>query len=91
MPTGRLKWQCRRGCRELDRLLESYLENSYATSDPQEQRLFAALLEQEDDYLLALLMGGLAADLESMARLVQKINHADNRQSQHGAIQTLCK
>ncbi len=86
MSTGRLKWQCRRGCRELDKLLESYLENSYATADSEEQHLFAALLKQEDDYLLALLMGGLATDLAPMARLVQKINHADHRHNPHGII-----
>jgi len=86
MPTGRLKWQCRRGCRELDRLLESYLENSYAASERQEQRLFAALLEREDDFLLALLMGDRAAESEPMARLVRKIKHTDNGQSPHWAI-----
>jgi len=86
MMIGRLKWQCRRGCRELDRLLESYLENSYAASDAQQQQLFATLLEREDDYLLALLMGDVAAESEPMDRLVRTINQTDHHQSQHKAI-----
>jgi len=57
---ARLKWQCRRGTKELDKLLNRYLETGYLTADQEERALFVELLEMEDD----MLMGALVGDLE---------------------------
>jgi antitoxin CptB len=48
---GRLRWRCRRGMRELDRLLERYLERRWPTAEPSERIAFERLLGCEDDTL----------------------------------------
>ena len=59
MSDRRLKWQCRRGMRELDVLLTGYLEKSYPASDDLSKRAFRRLLELPDPELNALLLGGI--------------------------------
>ncbi|MEY3882426.1 MAG: hypothetical protein RIQ94_3222 [Pseudomonadota bacterium] len=53
---AKLKWQCRRGMKELDLLLENYLATDYPLADTAEKTRFAELLQLEDDELLAALM-----------------------------------
>ena len=55
---AKLKWQCRRGMKELDLLLEQYLVTDYPLADTAEKTRFAELLQLEDDELLAALMNG---------------------------------
>jgi antitoxin CptB len=59
---SRLHWQCRRGMRELDILLERYLENSYAESDSAEKSAFRQLLTLSDPELAAYLLRGVSPD-----------------------------
>ena len=53
---ARLRWRCRRGMRELDVVLQRYLEQCYPGADAAEQRAFERLLELQDPQLLAYLM-----------------------------------
>ena len=50
---GQLRWRCRRGMRELDVLLERYLQERYPSAPAAEQQAFAALLEVPDPQLFA--------------------------------------
>ncbi|MDP2098541.1 MAG: succinate dehydrogenase assembly factor 2 [Methylobacter sp.] len=68
---ARLKWQCRRGTKELDKLLNRYLETGYLAADQQEKALFVELLKLEDDRLMAVLMGNL--EVAGMGVLVGKV------------------
>lgn len=52
---NKLRWQCRRGMKELDLLLERYLTEVYPTADQTEKARFLELLNLEDDELLAAL------------------------------------
>lgn len=52
---ARLRWQCRRGMRELDVLLMRYFDNHYATSGEIRQQAFEALLALSDPVILAYL------------------------------------
>lgn len=54
---SRLRWRCRRGMRELDVVMQRYLEQRYAVAPAAEQLAFEALVEQQDPQLLAYLMG----------------------------------
>ncbi len=56
---ARLRWQCRRGTKELDFLLLRYLESGYLVADQEERALFVELLGMEDDELIRVLMGEL--------------------------------
>lgn len=48
---GQLRWRCRRGMRELDRLLIAYLNDHYAAASAAEQRAFSELLDLPDPQL----------------------------------------
>jgi antitoxin CptB len=70
---ARLKWQCRRGTKELDKLLNRYLETGYLEADQRERELFVELLGKEDDQLSAVLMAEAEVP-EGMKVLVGKIH-----------------
>ncbi|MFI3187308.1 MAG: succinate dehydrogenase assembly factor 2 [Methylococcaceae bacterium] len=70
----RLKWQCRRGTKELDLLLNRYLETGYLLADQQEQALFEELLALEDDQLSGVLIGELAPGMEKFVALGASLN-----------------
>lgn len=50
---NKLRWQCRRGVKELDAVLLDFLDQQYLAANTQEQQLFIQLLALEDDCLLA--------------------------------------
>jgi antitoxin CptB len=68
---AKLRWQCRRGAKELDFLLNRYLETGYLLADQQEKALFDALLRLEDDELAGVILGG--KEVGGMGFLVEKI------------------
>jgi antitoxin CptB len=70
---AKLRWQCRRGTKELDFLLLRYLDSRYALADAEEQALFVELLTLEDDELIGVLLGDLDVDAAAMKALVGKI------------------
>ena len=49
---ARLRWQCRRGSKELDLLFSHYLENYYNSASREEQAYFKRLIELDDGELL---------------------------------------
>ena len=54
--TKRLRWQCRRGMKELDQLLTGYLDNGYAEGSEDDKASFRALLELSDPELVGYLL-----------------------------------
>ena len=70
---AKLRWQCRRGTKELDLLLQRYLDSGYLLADDEEKALFVELLELEDDQLVAVLMGEMEVETREMKVLVEKI------------------
>lgn len=57
LPVGQLRWRTRRGMRELDLMLQRYLDEVYPGASAGEQAAFADLLEQSDADLLDWLLG----------------------------------
>jgi antitoxin CptB len=73
MDSGRLRWRCRRGMKELDHLLTRYLEQGFKTAPAAERAAFEALLELQDPQILAFCMGrAQPADLAT-ATLIQHL------------------
>lgn len=72
---NRLAWQCRRGMRELDELLNGFLDVRYARLDAEQLARFAALLEYPDSVLLELLMGRMHPADKDVADIVRKIRN----------------
>lgn len=53
---SKLRWQCRRGMRELDILLERYMQNVYADASRDEKSAFQQLLTLSDPELAGYLL-----------------------------------
>ena len=69
----KLRWRCRRGMRELDQLLERWLDRAWRQSPTREREVFLRLLDTEDDKLWRWFLGHeVAADVE-VAALVERI------------------
>ena len=54
---GKLRWRCRRGLKELDVLLERYVDERFGAASPAEQEAFRLLLETQDTVLYAYCLG----------------------------------
>ncbi len=72
---NQLAWQCRRGMRELDELLNRFLERRYSSLDKTAQQHFVTLLEYPDAVLLELLMGRMAPADKDVAYIVREIRN----------------
>ena len=70
---ARLKWQCRRGMRELDLLLTDYLENDYAHSSEEQKQAFRELLGLPDPDLIGYLLGAQTPPDIALANVVSQI------------------
>ena len=70
---NRLRWQCRRGMRELDEILGLYLDTAYAGLGESEKASFSRLLEYPDSLLLEVLMGRMIPTDTDVAYLVHNI------------------
>jgi antitoxin CptB len=69
----RLRWRCRRGTQELDRLLLRFLERRYAELSPAERAGLEDLLSREDDFLQDWLILGREPEAPALADLVRRI------------------
>jgi antitoxin CptB len=70
---GRLRWRCRRGMRELDRLLERYLERAWPQAEPSERAAFERLLACEDDQLWRWFLGRVVPEDAEIERAVRHV------------------
>jgi len=69
----KLRWRCRRGMRELDQLLERWLQREWRQSPTSQREVFLRLLDTEDDTLGRWFLGHeVPADVE-IAALVDRI------------------
>jgi len=73
LQTSRLRWQCRRGMRELDDLLTRYLDDRYGAADANEKAAFEALLALPDPELVGYLLSRQQPAEERIARVVKHI------------------
>ena len=70
---SRLKWQCRRGMRELDELLLRYLEECYPGDSDADKDAFWAVLELADPELNGYLLQRQTPSSEPIARVIDRI------------------
>lgn len=69
----RLRWRCRRGMRELDQLLERWLDRAWAGAEPSRRERFERLLEREDDQLWRWFLGHTAPPDPDMDAAVRDV------------------
>ena len=70
---AQLQWLCRRGTKELDLVLQRYLDEAFDQADTAEQLAFFALLEQQDTELTKRLLVGSVEPADSLAPIIAKI------------------
>jgi antitoxin CptB len=75
---SRLRWRCRRGMRELDVLLQRYLERRYACAPQEEQQAFEALLELPDPQLFAYVVKREQPSDPHLLNVLARLTHADD-------------
>lgn len=66
-------WRCRRGMRELDVLLERFMERRYDALSDADKAAFEQLLEHSNDDLLAWLISGSPCGDDWVGRIVREI------------------
>lgn len=71
---GRIRWRCRRGMRELDMLLEGYLNRQFDQAPAAQQAAFLQLLEQEDPDIWSWLVGH-SQPPAALADVVLRLQH----------------
>lgn len=69
----KLRWRCRRGMRELDQLLERWLDRRWRQSPTAEREVFLRLLDSEDDRLWRWFLGHKVPDDVEIAALIERI------------------
>ena len=79
---AKLRWRCRRGMRELDVLLERYVQERYPSAPAAEQEAFETLLALPDPQLLDYLTRRDAPTnpewLDVIDRLIDADPHTDD-------------
>ena len=70
---ARLRWKCRRGMKELDLLLEGYLDNRYPGASAEEQGAFRALLDMQDPELFDYVIGRQQPATKEQRRVVHAL------------------
>jgi len=70
---GRLRWQCKRGMRELDELLARYLGSAYERAAETEKAAFRGLLELPNPELIGYLLGSQVHTDPQVADVIETI------------------
>lgn len=78
---SKLKWHCRRGVKELDLVLNGYLEKylSNKINEPTMQSAFSELLELEDPVLYAMLLGEIKPESEQQEQVLTRLRSLTKR------------
>jgi antitoxin CptB len=71
--SGKLRWRCRRGMRELDVLLTRYLDEEYRTAAAEQQQAFRRLLDMQDPLMHAYFLGRETPPDAVLASLIARI------------------
>ncbi|MFT7671744.1 MAG: antitoxin CptB [Gammaproteobacteria bacterium] len=70
---SRLRWLCRRGMKELDLVLNNYLDLEYPAAMAEEQRIFHEILELQDPDLYSQLLGRTAVKNPAHEPIILKL------------------
>ena len=70
---AKLRWRCRRGMRELDAVLQSFVESELAGLSDTDVACFERILDLPDPVLLAYFSGRSVPPDADIARLIERI------------------
>ncbi len=69
----KLAWRCRRGTKELDVLMQRFLNNYYQTSSTDLQNAFERMLDMQDPELYDLIVGRQDSGDQSINQVIEYI------------------
>ena len=69
----KLAWRCRRGTKELDVLMQKYLNNYYQTASQELQQAFERMVTMQDPELYDLLVGRQKCDDQNINKVIECI------------------
>lgn len=72
---SKVLWRCKRGMLELDLMLQSFCEDSFASLSPDKQKLFEELLQEQDKDLQSWLITGEPAGHAKFQDMILVIRH----------------
>jgi antitoxin CptB len=75
---SRLRWHCRRGMRELDVLLQRYLDEDYPRASRPERAAFERILELQDPEIFGYLVGRDSPTEDALRDVVARIRRVDD-------------
>jgi len=70
---NKLAWRCRRGTKELDVLMQKFLNNYYQSASLELQQAFERMLDMQDPELYDLLVGRQASSDQSVNQVIEYI------------------
>ncbi|MCG8383854.1 MAG: succinate dehydrogenase assembly factor 2 [Gammaproteobacteria bacterium] len=70
---SRLRWRCRRGMKELDMAMLTYLDTAYEAATDEEKEAFKSLLDYQEPVLYGLISGTVVPEDESINKVIQYI------------------
>ncbi len=70
---SRLLWRCRRGMREMDIVLQTFLNESYDSLSDIDQNTFSKLLDEADLDILDWIMGRTKPEDEALTHIIKLI------------------
>jgi len=73
IPIGQLRWRCRRGTKELDQILGTYLEKEYQQASAELQNGFVALLKENDPDIYDWLFGAVEVNDPNLINIIRAI------------------
>ena len=69
----KLAWKCRRGTKELDVLMQKFLNEYYQSAAPELQQAFEKMLDMQDPELYDLLIGKQKSSNENINQVIEHI------------------
>ena len=70
---SQLRWRCRRGVRELDVLLERFLQKEYPSLDEPAQHAFQRMLEMQDPTIMDCLFGKTTSEDQEIQSIIIRL------------------
>ena len=76
---SRLRWLCRRGMKELDLVMTSFLDNDYESAPSELQKTFVHLLNRQDPEIYALLLDRMDCENDNEKFIIEKLRSIKTR------------
>lgn len=81
---NRIKWQCRRGMKELDLMVQTFFDDDFLSLSEEDQKIFVRLLDESDLNLFRWLLKGETPATDEFKHIINIMIDAYN--SKHSVL-----